>query len=303
MKVRALSPQQIALWLAKKTSYISLKGLNHYANRKDLKDNSGARFVRENQWRGMDIRLLLKNLRLSENKILVLMLLKRSDWMDLLWLMDKSKLVIGLRFFSKDKLLRLMTLLPKRLLIKMLLRVFPLKDLIKRMPISEMMHIFRSKRLPVKILVKAMKDLNDRRFLMQLMGKVTGKEMGRLTNEEMLEMMKKFKKHRIMDGMRFLPYKALQPFMKRLITQDPELMMRMTGDFIFRQFSTLSKPELMMPFVLVEKDLLIKMLSFLPDKFIMQIAATIDDKKFEDYLVSQQYGLLEWLGNSLADAA
>lgn len=303
MKVRALSPQEIALWLAKKTTYIAMNGLSKIAKAKDIKDNSGARFVKENVWRGNNVYTLLKHLQVSRNKMLFLMMLKRRDWIAILWLMDKEKLVMGLRFFSKDKLLQLMTLIPKRVLIRMLLRVFPLKELIKRMPIGEMLNIFKSKRLPEKVLIKAMKDIGDRRFLLQLLEHMTDKPMNRLTNQEMIQMMGNFKKHRMMDGMRFLPYKLLQPFMMKLMQQDPELLMRMTGNFIFKQFSMLSKSELIQPFMLVEKDLLIKILDHLPDKFIMQIAQTVDDNKFESYLISNHMNLLEWLGSELADVA
>lgn len=297
---RAFSPKQIALWLAQKTTYRALKGLNGVANKADIDNNNGARYVTENRWRGVDYRLLLKHLQLSENKVLVLMLLKRSDWMQILALMEKKKLVRGLRFFSKEKLMRLMTMLPKRIIIKMLLRLMPLKDLIKMMPAREMMHIFRSKRLPVKVLIKALKNLKDRRFLMQLLGKVSGQDVSRMTDNEMIRMLGGFKKHRLLDGMRFLPYKALQPLMMRLMKNDPEILMRMTGEFIFKQFERMSKNEMLPAFALVESDVLIKMLAFLPDQFLIQVVANVEDKLFEDYLMSEQSQLLAWLGSEMA---
>jgi hypothetical protein len=300
LKIKALSPQQIALWLAKKTTYRALKGIQGESNKVGIRDNSGARFVHEKMWKGVDFRLLLKHMQLSENKVLVLMLLKRGDWMQILALMDKKKLVRGLRFFPKEKLMRLMTMLPKRLIIKMLLRLMPLKDLIKQMPTREMMHIFRSKRLPVKVLVKALKNLKDRRFLTQLLGKISGRDVKRMTDEEMIKMLGGFKKHRLLDGMRFLPFKALQPLMTGLMKSDPEILMRMTGSFIFKQFDRMSKTDMLPAFTLVENDLLMKMLAYLPDQFLIQVVADVEDKVFEDYLMSEQTQLLSWLGNEMA---
>ncbi len=249
--------------------------------------------------RGLDLYQIVKGLQVSQNKLLILRLLKRGDLLQILLLLSKDQLINGLRFFSKSKLLRLMMLLPKQVLLKMLLHLLPLEHLMQKMPTRELMSILRSRKLNVRELVKGFKTM-DPKHLHFILGKITGLNVKHLSMREMMAVFMKLKKRHIMQGMRFLPFKALTPFVTGFAQKDPSLLQNVSLSFIFKQFDKMSKPTMLESFRTLDNKTLIKFLSNLPDKFLIQVAAQIDDSQLEKFLVSQQPELLALLAGDMA---
>jgi hypothetical protein len=286
---------EVAVALAAQTSYIEQMGLQGKVGTNSIDDNTGTRFLREKNWRGVDMYEVLRNLQISKNKILILKLLQRADLLRILLLLHKDQLINGLRFFSKEKLLRLLMMLPKQVLIKMLLHLFSMEFLISKMPTHEIFSVLRNQKITVRELVKGF-EMMDPKFLHFILGKITGMNVQHLSMREMLDIFMKLRKRTILDGMQFLPFKALMPFILNFTKKDPTLFESLSLAFIFKLFEKMSKPSMLECFQLLPESMILKFLGQLPDKFLIQVAAQIDDGAFEKYLVSQQSNLLAMLG-------
>src|SRR5690606_30271227 len=139
-------------------------------------------------------------------------LLQRADWIELLYLMPKELLVNALRLFSKAKLLRLIMMLPKQFLIKMLLRIFTLEDLIKKMPTNELMRILRSHKLNNRELVKGLQKMEPK-FILLLLQRIYGNyDYSHLKQYEIMRIFMHTRKERLMEAFKTLPFEALTPF-------------------------------------------------------------------------------------------
>ncbi len=266
---------------------------------KSSKNTTGTRRQSGVNHRGLDLYEIVKGLEVSQNKIMILRLLKRGDLLRILFLLDKNQLINGLRFFSKSRLLRLLMLLPKHTLLKMLLHLFPLEQLMKKMPAKELMSILRSRKLNVRELVKGFQTMEPK-HLHFILGKITGLNVQHLSMREMMAIFMKLKKRHILEGMRFLPYKGLTPFVTGFTKKDPSLLQNVSLSFIFKQFDKMSKPTMINSFRVLDNKTLIKFLANLPDKFLLQVAAQIDDSQLEQLLVAEQPQLLALLAGSMA---
>jgi len=282
-------------FLANQVHYSDLMGLSQKVTASAFRDNSGVRYLREKGWRDADLHEVMRMLNLSDNKLLILRLLHRGDLLEIIRLLDKTLLINGLRLFSKEKLLRLMNLLPKRLRIQMILTHLPIEYLISKMPLHELFRILRSHRLTNRELLKGFLQL-PMKYLHFLLGKVLNKKMAGLKPAEMGSMFMQIKKRQILDGMRFLPFDALIPFVTAMVKQDPQLLELISKGFLFKLFDQMPKPTLLETFHVLPEEVIMKFfISQMDDKMLVLVAAQLDDKTLEQYLLSQQSNLLRAL--------
>ncbi len=303
MKVDAILAEnlQAALAAAKYVSYIDLKKLNGVARKDDLDNPDGTRFLKENNWRLQDAREILKLLDLSKNGLMILKLLHRRDWLRIMSQMPKETLLRGLRFFSRDKLLRMVWFLPMEIHVKLLLKMFGLKRLVEKMRMPEMIHMLKSQKLPMRILANRLMTL-DRKFLLMLMGKITGQNMDNLTKREMLPMLQRMKKGQVLEGLKFLPYKAMHPLMMHVFKKQPELLMRMSDAFLANVYQRVTMPQLLRASVVFPKGTLLKLLEQLSDDFLVMVPAMADEGMLAGMLLSEHSDVLLSLGASLLAA-
>ena len=258
------------------------------------------RSARSQRGGSIDLHEVAKMLNVGANKMLILRLLKRSDLMALLYLMPKSQLVNALRLFSKSKLMRLLTMLPKKYLIKMLLNIFSIEELIKKMPTRELFNIMRSQKLTNRKMMQGFQQM-DPQFIMQIFGKLFGnQDFGNMKFREMMQVFMQTDKSKLMEAMKSLPFKALQPLVTTFAKEDPQLLENLSGEFIFKLFDKMSKPTLLQGCMALPPEIIIKFLGQLPDPLLVLAVSQIDDHTLENYLISSQPQLLAMLAGGAA---
>jgi hypothetical protein len=240
----------------------------------------------------LDLKSLVKLLKVSSQKLRILRMLRRGNWMELLRLMPKELLVNALRLFNKEKLVRLLMNLPKPLLIQMLLKIFKLENLILKMPTVELLRILRNKRLDNRELAKGILTMEPR-FILQLLQKLYGDHnYSQLKPYDLMRIFMHTPKERLMEAFKTMPFKALQPLVTGFVKKDPTLLMSMSDGFIFKLLDRCPKPTIIEGCMVLPEKMLIKMLSQLPDQLLMLASAQVDDKTFEEYLIGKQGALL-----------
>lgn len=243
----------------------------------------------------IDLNEIIKLLDLGQTKLAVMLLLRRADWTRLLYLLPKNLLVNGLGLFSQEKLLSLIMYLPREYLIKMMLFLFSVEELVKKMPTNELMRILRSRKLDNRTLVRGLQSM-DPKYLQHLLTYIYG--TGDYANMKPYELWRIFMntdKNRLMDAFRTLPFKALIPFVTSFVKDDPELLGLLSDQFIAKLFDRMGKTSMMQSCMVLPEELIIRMLLQLPDKFLVQVAAQVDDATFADYLMAHQPDLLRSL--------
>jgi hypothetical protein len=247
---------------------------------------------------GLDLYQIIELLDLTENKLAIMSLLRRSDWIRILYLLPKELLLNGLRLFSKEKLLNLVMYLPREELIKMMLFLFSPEELVQKMPTQELMQILRSPLLNNRALVRGLRQM-DPKYVFLLLSRIYGdNQYEKKKPYELWQIFMNTDISRIREGLKTLSYKALTPFVTGFVKENPELLMLISDDFIFKLFDQMTKPTLIAGCSVLPEELLIRMLTQLPDKFLVQVAAQLDDKTFAEYLISRHANLLYALASA-----
>lgn len=302
MRVESVNPEQLmAALVASKISYLELAKLDKIGLDKDLVGKTdGCRWLEENRWRLNDANEILRLINFSEYKELILKMMRRSDWMKLIELMDKEDLLRGLRFFSREKLLRLIYWLPKQFQIKILLRMLGLKYLVKLMRAPDILRMLRSQQIPMALLAKRLVHFMDPKYLKHIMREIApNSDVDNLTPNEMGSMLARLKKRQVLEGMKNLPYKALHPFMMEVLKGDMQLLMHIPDTFIDKAFANRAMSELLLGAEVLPKGIIVELLEQLPDDYLMAVPALADDGELMAMIVEEYSHLILSLGASL----
>jgi hypothetical protein len=248
----------------------------------------------------IDLREIVKLLKLGDNKLYILKLLPRREWIKLLRLMPQELLVNALRLFSKEKLMKLILHLPKALLLQVLLKMIKLDTFVKKMPTTELMRILRCNKLDNRALTKSIMKL-DPQFILLLMQRIYGNyDYSKLKPYDIFRIFMQTDKARITEALKTMPFKVLQQMVSGFLKNDPELLFNLSEAFVFKLMSRLDKPTLILGCSILPPEILINMLCQLPDPMLLLAAAQIDDHSFEDFLINQHADLLTMLAASAA---
>jgi hypothetical protein len=268
----------------------------------DLKTNDPARLQQSEKLSTDSMAEIIQLLNLPKNKFYVIRLLSYFDLMAILRSFkkhEKGKLVNGLHLFEKDTLLKLMSFLPKKLLVKLLLELFPLEAIIRRLPTRELMNILKAPRLNERALIKILAYLPTH-ILQRLVGFILEKPMELFGKGELLSVLQNMDKKKMMDGFLRLPPRILQGIVYFLVKQDPELLERMSTGFMFKMFQEVPKGDIVQSFWAMPHEIILDMLSYLPDTALQLVADQINTTPFESYLLASQTGLLASLGQDMS---
>ncbi len=295
MKIDGINPNEFL----SKYYYLDQKGLSIFFSPSVVDKNDGMRLDEEQRdWDGDDLQGLLDRLQISENKYFIIRLLKRGDIISLLYLLDKQKMVQALAFFPRTKLIQFIHFLPKEVVLKMLLWVIPLRTLMQLFPTEIIFNILRSKRLDVSSFVAGYQN-QPIENLRALMMAITGQNVEKMRQPELLAMLKQLSKEQILEGMKTMPQKQIFEFVFQEVKKDPELLMMIPKGEMMKVVSSMPKPNLLELFQLLPENTLVQFLSQLPDNLLAMSAALLDDKAFSYILIHQYPDLIA----SLATAA
>jgi hypothetical protein len=250
--------------------------------------------------RTLDLRQIVKLINLGANKLKILNLLRRRDWLKIMRLLPKDLLVNALRLFSKAKLLRMILHLPRKFVLQIMLKLFKIHELVKRMPTSQLMRILRSPKMDNRKLATGILNTMEPRFLQMLMSRIFGgnQDFTKLKPREIFKLLMEVDRCRITESLKTMPFKALQPLVTHFIKKEPELLFYLSEAFVYKQMSQIPKPYLIQACSVLPPEVLMHMLEQLPNPMLLLAAAQIDDKSLEDYLVSQHGDILQMLGEA-----
>jgi len=247
----------------------------------------------------IDLHQIVKLLNIGANKTKILKLLRRRDWMKILRLLPHDLLVNALRLFNKEKLVKMMLHLPPKFTLKLILQLFKIDELVKRMPTSQLMRILRAPQMDNRKLAKGILTMEPR-FLQMLMTRIYGgnKDYTKMKPLELFKMLMQTDRSLITENLKTMPFKALQPMVAKFIKKEPELLFNLSEYFISRLMGSIPKPFLIKACAILPPEILMTMLEQLPNPMLMMAAAQVDDHTFEDFLVSQHGDLLQMLASA-----
>ena len=227
------------------------------------------------------------------NKLVILQELNEKDIMEIMPNIDKEGLMLGLNFFTQDKMLKLLEEAPIEEVVNMALEVLPLGDILEMIPSKDLDKFVQNKDLDEALVFDFLDQLAPE-VLAQMVETVTGVplEEESLDPKELTKMIQGFDKDTYLDSMVAMDADAKRQLIGLMAKKDPEILQLFEAKSYTNSLATLQKPDMMKGTIALTPETMVEMLGELPKELLSIVATQIDAKEFAEILVKKHQDIL-----------
>ena len=228
------------------------------------------------------------------NKLVILQELNEKDIMEIMPNIDKEGLMLGLNFFTQDKMLKLLEEAPIEEVVNMALEVLPLGDILEMIPSKDLDKFVQNKDLDEALVFDFLDQLAPE-VLAQMVETVTGVplEEESLDPKELTKMIQGFDKDTYLDSMVAMDADAKRQLIGLMAKKDPEILQLFEAKSYTNSLATLQKPDMMQGTIALSPETMVEMLGELPKELLSIVATQIDAKEFAEILVKKHQDIVE----------
>lgn len=228
-----------------------------------------------------------------ENRYSIIREMDESTRMKVLPFLEQDDLVMGLNFFTQEKLLRMLLEVDIVELVQVVLMAFPVEQIMAMYTEEDLAKFFLNKDLR-RVDVMEQLSLLPPEFMQKFVEGVTGRPSEETNPADIFASLNELPDDKFRKFMASIDPEVQRQLTFQLTTQEPAYMTLFENMTYVNMLSTLMKPDLVPAMVMLKQETLINMLSELPPEFISVIGAQIKPK---DLAFLLQDGNLDILKN------
>ena len=245
---------------------------------------------------------LISTFKLNEpaNKYNIINKLPAEQREKVLQMLDPEDMVVGLNFFTQDKLREMLHYASAIENINVALEAFPLSHIIKMMPEEELEKFFMSDDLKKEVVVPHLRNLRPE-MLIQMAEGITGQAVDSKDIQKVLAQIISLPDKQFKETMATLDPEVQQSIILQMANEDIGVMKNFSTDSYIEMVGQLQKPDMVKSMIALNEESLQIMTRELPADLFSVVAAQIDTKQFVRYLINKYPQVLEKfvsMGNS-----
>ena len=207
-------------------------------------------------------------------------------------LLEPEDMVLGMQFFTKDKLLTLLQDIEPEEMVKLMLNAFGLEDIMLMMPEDELQNFFANREVKKEEVAKYLKTLPPE-LMQQLMESLTGQPSFQVDSTSVINQITS-----LGDKDYEAVMASIDPFILRQIifsmsSDEPKYLQLFDNEVYTDMLKTLMKPDIIKPMIVLEKETLMDMLLELDEQYLSIVMVQVDTQMFAEYLMKDCQSLLE----------
>jgi len=227
-----------------------------------------------------------------ENKFVILHKMDDRTRQRVLPLLDQHDLVMGLYFFTQDKLLEMLCEVDIEELVRVVLTAFPLPDIISMFTEDDLAMFFQNENVEKFDVMNELKKLPPEVMIKFVEG-VTGKPSKETNFDDFLKSIENLPEDKFRDFMSIIDPDVQRQLVFQMTKEKPEYLTLFQPQSYVNMLGTMLKQDMVKPMIALDKDSLVRMLSILPDDLMAIVGAQIDTKKFADFLLDGHLDILQ----------
>lgn len=245
---------------------------------------------------------LINTFKLEEpsNKYNIINKLSVEQREKVLQMLDVEDMVIGLNFFTQDKLQEMLQYASGGELVNVALEAFPLAQVIKMMPEEELEAFFMSDDLKKEVITAQLRNLEPD-MLIQMAEGITGQAVDTKDISKVLGQLTSLPDKQFKETMATLDPEVQQSIIIQMANEDISVMMNFSSEAYINMVSGQQKPDMVKSMVALNPESLQIMTRELPDDLFSIVASQIDTKELARFLINKCPQVLEQfvsMGNS-----
>ena len=245
---------------------------------------------------------LINTFKLTEpsNKYNIINKLSSEQREKVLQMLDAEDMVVGLNFFTQDKLQEMLQYASAAENVNVALEAFPLAQIIKMMPEEELEAFFMSDDLKKEVITAQLRNLEPD-MLIQMAEGITGQAVDTKDISKVLNQLTSLPDKQFKETMATLDPEVQQSIILQMANEDMSVMLNFSTDAYIDMVSSQQKPDMVKSMIALNPESLQIMTRELPDDLFSIVASQIDTKQLAQFLINKCPQVLEQfvsMGNS-----
>ncbi len=243
----------------------------------------------------------LFKLQSARNRYAILSNMNSQDLEYLVQFLEPGDLLMGLMFFTKEKILNLIYDLPKDKICSILFNAFSPEQFLKMIPEKEINKFFDSDKLDKNQILDFVKTIPEDK-LNKMMEKYLYKETGKLqenlnmSKEQVVKFMDQLEPEKFKSALKCFEREEKMGLILELTQKDPKLFMEFSKNALTMPLAQLDKGEIVKNMNKLEPEDLMKMVNELPDDILAVVVTQIDPLVFAELLCKNFQDVLSEIG-------
>lgn len=233
----------------------------------------------------------------AENRYEIIKNMNYNDKLKLLSMLEMGEMIMGLRFFQKDKLLDLLKDTKKEKLFAMVMQKYNFKDFMKMIPEKEQNKFFDNKNIEPEQLLKGIQNLETNQIA-RMIENVTGESQQGKSKKELMAVLETMKPETLKNSVKSLEKEEKAFLMYGMLKEDPQMLGLLSKEAFMAPLEMLEKDELLEAMGALEPEDMLPMMAELPEDLMAVTATQLDPEKLAKMLSTE---FSEILGQLTAD--
>ena len=227
-----------------------------------------------------------------ENKFVLINSMNDSTRRQLLPLLEQEDLLMGMYFFTQEKLLEMLMKVDIEELVRVVQEAFPLEQIVMMFPEEDLAEFMQNKDLDRTDVMEQIKIMPPD-MLQQFIEGVTGMPMEQTGSKNFINSLEQMSDEHFQKFMAQIDPDVQRQLTFQLTKEEPKYLNLFSNECYVNMLNTLMKPEMVKPMIMLNKETMVTMLNELPDEMMSIVAAQIDPKEFAEFLQDGHMDLLE----------
>ena len=226
------------------------------------------------------------------NKLNILNQMSGEQRDKVLELLDSEDMVIGLNFFTQEKLEQMLGKVSIAESANVALEAFSLPQIIAMMPEEEMESFFMSSDIPKESLTAQLRNL-DPELLIQLAEGITGQVADQSDASKLIAQISALPDRQFKETMAGLDPEIKQSIVFEMANKDKNILLHFSNQAYTDMVSGLQKPDMVKSMIALDMETLQRMTKQMPEDLFSIVATQVDTKEFAKLLIDRCPDLLE----------
>ena len=227
-----------------------------------------------------------------ENKFVILHNMDDKTRQMVLPMLEQEDLLMGLYFFTQDKLLSMLMEVDIEELVNVIQAAFPLEDIVMMFTEDDLSEFFQNEKLEKYDVINQLKAMPPE-VIQKFVEGVTGQPSEEVNYGEFVNSIESLPIDKYRDFMSSIDPDVQRQLTFQLTKQKPEYLQLFSNETYVNMLSTMMKTEMVKPMINLQKETMIDMISILPEDLMSIVAAQVDTKDFAEFLLDDHLDLLE----------
>lgn len=226
------------------------------------------------------------------NKYNILNQMSTEQREHVLGLLDSEDMVIGLNFFTQEKLEQMLGKVSVAESANVALEAFPLSQIIAMMPEEELEAFFMSSEIHKEVLMEPLRNMSPE-LLIQMVEGITGQASDQSDVTKVLAQIMALPDKQFKETMATLDPEIQQSIVFQMANEDKSVLLNFSGKAFNDMVSDLQKPDMVKSMIALDSESLMKMTRQLPEDLFSVVATQVDTREFAKLLIDRCPELLE----------